>query len=316
MSALRVFVIAGTAAGRQSVTDAIREAGAEVTGSAADVRYGVERLRASPHALVTVARSSCPDAGTLAAMLRAQQLETSVLVHADESANSVRTEVLPTVRVLIRRHLAGTAGSGTVQVVAIGASTGGPVALPQLLAALRGPIAVPILIVQHMPVGFTGPFAERLTRQCGFPVREAVTGAVPRAGEAWLAPADHHMVLKRTEDGLHLITHRGPPENSCRPAVDVLFRSVAEAVGSRGLGVVLTGMGQDGLIGARQMSGTGASILVQDEASSVIWGMPGAIAKAGIAARILPLEPLAAEILARVPPPPRLPAPSRPPSSV
>jgi chemotaxis response regulator CheB len=316
MSALRVFVIAGTAAGRQSVTDAIREAGAEVTGSAADVRYGVERLRASPHALVTVARSSCPDAGTLGSLLRAHQLETSVLIHADESAESVRAEVLPTVRVLMRRHALSPGGSGVVQMVAIGASTGGPVAIQQLLTMLRGPLNVPILIVQHMPVGFTGPFAERLTRQCGIPVREAVTGAVPRAGEAWLAPADHHMVLKRTDEGMHLITHRGPPENSCRPAVDVLFRSVAEACGSRGLGVVLTGMGQDGLIGARQMSGAGAAILVQDEASSVIWGMPGAIAKAGIATRILPLEPLAAEILARVPPPPRLPAPSRPPSSV
>jgi two-component system chemotaxis response regulator CheB len=200
-----------------------------------------------------------------------------------------------------------------VQLVAIGASTGGPVALPQLLSSLRGPIAVPILIVQHMPVGFTGPFAERLTRQCGIQVREAVTGAVPRAGEAWLAPADHHMVIKRTDEGLHLITHRGAPENSCRPAVDVLFRSVAVACGHRALGVVLTGMGQDGLIGARLMAGAGASILVQDELSSVIWGMPGAIAKAGIAARILPLEPLAAEILARVPPrppaPPRLTAP-------
>jgi two-component system chemotaxis response regulator CheB len=115
-----------------------------------------------------------------------------------------------------------------------------------------------------------------------------------------VAPAERHLVVKRFEQGYNLVTHVGPPENSCRPAVDVLFRSVAEACGARALGVVLTGMGQDGLVGARLMRSAGADILVQDEASSVIWGMPGAIAKAGLAARVLPLADLASEIVLRV----------------
>jgi len=105
------------------------------------------------------------------------------------------------------------------------------------------------------------------------------------------------MVVKRTPDGLQLLTHKGAPENSCRPAVDVLFRSASECCGNRTLAVVLTGMGQDGLVGAKMLSAAGATIVVQNEASSVIWGMPGAIAKAGIASQILPLDEIAAEIV-------------------
>ena len=190
-------------------------------------------------------------------------------------------------------------GVVALDMVVIGASTGGPVALPLLLAAV-GSLPVPIIIVQHMPAGFTAPFAERLTRQCGFPFKEAFSGAAPVGGQGWVAPAERHLVVKRFEQGYNLVTHVGPPENSCRPAVDVLFRSVAEACGARALGVVLTGMGQDGLVGARLMRSAGADILVQDEASSVIWGMPGAIAKAGLAARVLPLAALASEIVLRV----------------
>jgi len=186
-----------------------------------------------------------------------------------------------------------------LDMVVIGASTGGPVALPLLLAAV-GRLPVPVIIVQHMPAGFTAPFAERLTRQCGYPFKEGYSGAVPRGGEGWVAPAEKHLVIKRFEGGYNLVTHVGPPENSCRPAVDVLFRSVATACGPRAVGVVLTGMGHDGLVGARLMCAAGADILVQDEASSVIWGMPGAIAKANLAARVLPLPDLASEIVLRV----------------
>ena len=187
-----------------------------------------------------------------------------------------------------------------LDVLAIGSSTGGPNALAELIGSLPGDLGIPILIVQHMPPVFTQLLAERLDRSSRLRVREAVDGAVVRANEVWLAPGDFHMVVSREGTNAVLHTNKGPAENSCRPAVDVLFRSVAEVYGSNALAVVLTGMGRDGTAGAGSLSRAGAGILCQDEATSVVWGMPRSVAEAGLAEGVFGLRDLTTAIVSRV----------------
>ncbi|MBD2210112.1 chemotaxis response regulator protein-glutamate methylesterase [Nostoc linckia FACHB-104] len=187
-----------------------------------------------------------------------------------------------------------------VDVIAIGVSTGGPNALAQILPALPGDLAVPILIVQHMPPMFTKLLAERLASKCQIAVEEAIPGAVLEPGKAWIAPGDFHLVVQRQGNIVRIDTHKAPPENSCRPSVDVLLRSVAEVYGERSLTLILTGMGQDGLQGCQYIREVGGQILAQDKASSVVWGMPGFVANAGLADKIVPLEQMAGEIMHRV----------------
>lgn len=187
-----------------------------------------------------------------------------------------------------------------VEIVAIGLSTGGPNALARLLPALPAVFPVPVVIVQHMPPAFTRMLAERLAARSALKVGEASSGAVLQAGDVWLAPGNHHLVLARDGESIRLRTHQGPPENSCRPSVDVLFSSVAETYGPSALAVVLTGMGQDGLRGCERIREAGGQVLVQDEATSVVWGMPGYVARAGLANQVLPLDGLAPEIIQRV----------------
>lgn len=187
-----------------------------------------------------------------------------------------------------------------IQVLAIGASTGGPNALGTLLPALGHSFAVPIVIVQHMPPLFTRFLAERLSAKGGPPVREALDGDALAPGYAWLAPGDHHMQLESIGTSVRVRLDRGPHVNSCRPSVDTLFNSVAEVFGAAALGVILTGMGQDGLKGCERLVAAGSRVLAQDEASSVVWGMPGMVARADLADRVLPVDQLAAEILSRI----------------
>jgi two-component system, chemotaxis family, protein-glutamate methylesterase/glutaminase len=187
-----------------------------------------------------------------------------------------------------------------VDILAVGVSTGGPNALSVLLQLLSKDFPVPIVIVQHMPPMFTRLLAERLAAVSGFPTREGEAGAVLRPGEVWVAPGGLHMEVEKTVGGVRLRTHEGPPENSCRPAVDVLFRSVAKVYGAGTLSVVLTGMGQDGLRGCECIREAGGRVLVQDESTSVVWGMPRAVSQAGLAEKVLPLPALAEEINRRV----------------
>ena len=187
-----------------------------------------------------------------------------------------------------------------VEVLVIGASTGGPNALAQLLPALGADFPVPTVIAQHMPPVFTARLAGRLTAVSAVGAEEAESGILLRPGRAWLAPGDFHLALTRDADGVRLRTHQGPPENSCRPSVDVLLRSAVEVYGPGVLAVVLTGMGQDGLRGCEAVRAAGGQVLVQDAPSSVVWGMPGAVARAGIADAVLPLDELGPEIVRRV----------------
>lgn len=186
-----------------------------------------------------------------------------------------------------------------VDIVAIGASTGGPNALCQIFSRLPAFFPAPIVIVQHMPASFTKHFAERLTRESNIPVEEGEEGIALLPGRAWVAPGGRHMVVRRDGAGFRLHLHDEPPVWSCRPAVDVLFESVAAAFLNHALAVVMTGMGEDGRLGAMAIRNAGGSVIIQDEKSSVVWGMAGAVANAGIADAILPLDELGDEIVRR-----------------
>jgi two-component system chemotaxis response regulator CheB len=179
----------------------------------------------------------------------------------------------------------------------IGVSTGGPQALSQLIPQLPASLRVPVLIVQHMPPMFTRLLAERLDSLGALPAVEAVDGMALRAGTVYIAPGDYHLRVRRSGTGLFAALDQGPQENSCRPAVDVLFRSLAETLGKDVLSVVLTGMGFDGLRGTKALKAVGGYSLVQDQASSVVWGMPGAVAEAGLADGVFPLSALGPEIV-------------------
>jgi two-component system chemotaxis response regulator CheB len=225
----------------------------------------------------------------------------------------IREELVPKIKALCRRSapalaspalrkpiLTTFAASTGIDVLTIGVSTGGPNALAAMLPGLAANFPVPVVIVQHMPPLFTRLLAERISSVSSLRAREGENGALLRAGELWVAPGGSHMEVERATDGVRLRLHEGPPENSCRPAVDVLFRSVARAFGARTLAVVLTGMGQDGLCGCQYIREAGGQVIAQDEASSVVWGMPGAVAQAGLAEKILPLNEIATEINRRV----------------
>jgi two-component system chemotaxis response regulator CheB len=185
-------------------------------------------------------------------------------------------------------------------VVAIGVSTGGPAALEVLLPALPASFSLPILIVQHMPELFTRLFAERLDSRCNLRVREAAEADQVCAGTIYIARGNWHLELvpaslNGAPPTLHLT--QGPLENHCRPAVDVLFRSAAKVYGPGVLAVILTGMGSDGTLGCRVIREQGGSVLAQDEPTSTVWGMPGAVTNAGLVHKVLPLGAIAPEIL-------------------
>jgi two-component system, chemotaxis family, protein-glutamate methylesterase/glutaminase len=185
-------------------------------------------------------------------------------------------------------------------VLVIGVSTGGPAALDLLLPALPRSFPLPVLIVQHMPELFTRLLAERLSQRCSLRVSEAVEGDAVRPGAIAIARGNWHLeILTASRTGQPATLHltQAPPENHCRPAVDVLFRTAVAHYGSGVLAVVLTGMGSDGLSGARLVRAQGGTVLVQDQPTSVIWGMPGAVARAGLAQRILSLQDIAPEIV-------------------
>lgn len=188
-----------------------------------------------------------------------------------------------------------------IDLVAIGTSTGGPNALAEVIPVLPENFPVPVVVVQHMPPLFTKLLAERLDSRSNLRVREGEVGKVVEAGNVWIAPGNYHMTVHQKELGkLVLGLNQEPPENSCRPAVDVLFRSVAALTGVNVLSVVMTGMGADGTRGAREIREVGGEVFIQDEATSVVWGMPGSVKDANLADRIIPLPELGPEISRRV----------------
>ncbi len=176
---------------------------------------------------------------------------------------------------------------GKVQLVVIGASTGGPVALSDIITELPGNFPVPIMVVQHMPENFTKAFAERLNRQSALSVKEAETGDALSRGTVLIAPGGKQLMLDRSGKTVKVIA--GDDRVNYKPCVDITFASVANLMGAKALGIVLTGMGADGCEGARLMKSKGAHIWSQDEASSVVYGMPAAVARAGLTDAVLHL---------------------------
>lgn len=181
--------------------------------------------------------------------------------------------------------------------VAIGTSTGGPAALGAVLSQIPAAFPLPVLVVQHMPPLFTRLLAERLASQCKLPMQEAQNGEPLSGGRIFIAPGDFHMKVAANGKEARVLLDQSPPQNFCRPAVDALFCSLAEVYGGAVIAAVLTGMGQDGLRGASILKAHGAAIVAQDQQSSVVWGMPGAVVHAGLADRVVPLDQCAHEIL-------------------
>jgi two-component system chemotaxis response regulator CheB len=187
-----------------------------------------------------------------------------------------------------------SASSAMPQILAIGSSTGGPQALGEVLKVIAPGMNVPIVITQHMPPTFTAILAETLSRISHLKCAEAKTGDMLRPGCVYVAPGDYHMLIRGRGGPIELT--QSAPENFCRPAVDPMLRSISAVYGPAMLAVILTGMGSDGCEGARVVAAGGGTILAQDEATSVVWGMPAAVAHAGLASAILPLNAVGAEI--------------------
>jgi len=235
----------------------------------------------------------------------------------EESMASLRKELIPKLKQFF--ILSGSVASATVsqgaqtvrylgpnqvprqrtppQVVGIGVSTGGPTALSVIVPQFPENFPLPVLVVQHMPAIFTQFLAARLQALARLKVREAVDGEEAQPGKILIAPGDYHMKVVNGEKGVRIRLDQSPHVNSCRPSVDALFYSLAEVYGGSVISVILTGMGQDGLRGVEKLKAQGAYVLAQDEGSSVVWGMPGAVVNAGLADGVLPLEKVVPEVL-------------------
>jgi two-component system, chemotaxis family, protein-glutamate methylesterase/glutaminase len=225
---------------------------------------------------------------------------------AKDAADRLRRTLLPRLR-----HRSGLASrpqvpkaasllpntAPRIDLVVVGASTGGPAALKTVLDALPAKLPVPVLVVQHIDDKFSVHLAALLQGQCQLDVVQAEHGQRPEAGRAYLARGGQHMGTVLRDGGVSLELHRGPRVHSCRPSLDVLLHATAESHGAHQLAVVLTGMGEDGLDGVRALKALGAPALVQDQATSAVWGMPGAVANAGLADEVVPLPDIAARIV-------------------
>ena len=183
------------------------------------------------------------------------------------------------------------------EVIAIGSSTGGPQALFEVLSSVKGHVDQPILITQHMPATFTTILAEHIQRSTGFPCQEAQDNMIIERGHAYLAPGDYHMIISHQNGRKILKIDQSPPENFCRPAVDPMLRSIISVYKSRILLVILTGMGRDGFLGAQGVVDSGGTVIAQDEKTSVVWGMPGAVATGGLCHAVLPLTNIGQTII-------------------
>ena len=296
----------------------------------------LDRLRAENPGLPVIMCSSYTERGarsTLEALTRGASdyvMKPSEQRDLSTALQSLAQQLLPKIAVLAKGRRRKTEGrhsdaepragagevseraSAPIEVVVIGLSTGGPSALEQMLPRLPRDLPVPVLIVQHMPKLFTGALAERLDKCCALRVAEAYDGAVIVPGTVWLAPGDSHMEVaprrmgfsvedaRSTGPAARIRLHQQELLNHCRPSVDYLFHSAARMYGAGALALMMTGMGADGLGGARAVHEAGGVVLAQDEATSAVWGMPGRVADAGIANAVLPLAAIAGELKQRV----------------
>jgi len=236
-------------------------------------------------------------------------IQKPVAKNASEAIEQVARNLIPLIKALVGQDK--TLGSShtnlrtnvaklpakTPMILVIGSSTGGPNALKAVLSAIPEKFTIPILVAQHMPPLFTKSLAEHIERETKRPTAEAVDGELIERGRIYVAPGDFHMVIDKQEDRMVIRLNQDSPEHFCRPSVNPLYASAARWYGSSVLAVMLTGMGDDGIEGAQSISERQGYIIVQDEQSSVVWGMPGAIANAGLANQVLPLRNIAPELI-------------------
>jgi two-component system chemotaxis response regulator CheB len=246
-----------------------------------------EGSRAAVDALTRGAHDFVQKPSTLAPGESIQKLQ-SDLIQKIENLRSVRTSAVAAAPSQVPTPAIATSLKRP-QCILIGSSTGGPQALRTLLTLLPARVSAPIVIVQHMPPRFTMMLAEQLEKQAGRRCVEVTARCPLENGMIYIAPGDYHLVMQREGTRLFLDLNQEPAENFCRPAVDVLFRSAAKVLSKSTLALVLTGMGEDGRRGCEALKAIGATIVAQDEATSVVWGMPGAVARANLADHILPL---------------------------
>ncbi len=333
MAKARVLVVDDSVVCRRLVASILGESeGVEVVGTAPDGRIALDKVRQlAPDVVVLDIEMPEMDGLTALAELRrthpavkvvmfsvltgrgaAATLDALALGAADyatkpaaagdhaDAVRAVREQLVPKVIALAARAPAASAlpppappaPSAEPQVVAIAASTGGPDALPELLSALPRGFPVPVLVVQHMPPVFTRLFARRLDDRLSLTVAEAADGMELEGGKVYLAPGDYHLEVHRG----HAVLHRAPPVHSCRPAADVLFRTVAEEYGPAAVAVVLSGMGRDGCAGASEIRRRGGRVFAQDPQSCAVFGMPRHVVEAGLAELVAPPARLGAEI--------------------
>lgn len=270
-------------------------------------------LRADPGLRVIMASTLTTRGADIA--MRALRLGASDYVPKPSSIGSenddrFRLEIISKVKGLARlRHRTAAPSRPAASIVtrpapalppkmlAIGSSTGGPQALFTLIQALGRSVNVPVILTQHMPATFTPILAEHITRLGGLPCAEAKHGEPLLTGRIYLAPGDKHLIVEKGDGSVRARLSTDPPENFCRPAVDPMLRSAATACDGRVLVAMLTGMGHDGLAGTRRVVEAGGAAVAQDEASSVVWGMPGAIALAGLCHAVLPLPRIGPKLL-------------------
>jgi two-component system, chemotaxis family, protein-glutamate methylesterase/glutaminase len=293
-------VIDDSVLARRVITRAFeREPTIEVVGAMRNGRAAVMRAETlRPDVVLLDSEVAGADGCATLAELKRRHPELRAVLRGDGaqlSEDQVRLELLPAIRgvpVTISEPFTGRAEHAPaqpVEAIVVAASTGGPDALEALLSKLPANLAAPLMIVQHMPAEFTRMLAERLDRHTALSVVEASADEVVAPGRAYIAPGGSHMGVKRGEEGVAVEIRDGPPENSCRPAADVLFRTAATAYGDRLLAVVLTGMGRDGLRGADAVRRAGGWVLAQSEQSAVIASMPASVAAAGLANLVVDL---------------------------
>ena len=231
-----------------------------------------------------------------------------VAASLSEGIEKLAAELVPLVKALGRATSADTTGpycplprtttfrqprKVLPEVIVIGSSTGGPNALSKVMTSLSDEVACPILIVQHMPPTFTPMLARHLASDSGRPCQEAVDGGPIERRRIYVAPGDFHMEITKSGNRMVTMLSQGPPQHYCRPSVNPLFLSAAMWYGNRVLAVMLTGMGDDGIEGTREIVDRGGTVIAQDEATSVVWGMPGAVVRDGLADEVLPLDDIA-----------------------
>ena len=318
-----VQVVARASNGRQAIDEITRQskAGTPIDVVVLDIEMPVmdgmtalpQILAADPGIRVLMASTLTMRGADIA--LRALRLGAADYVAKPSTAqiadDSFRADLLAKIKGLTRvRHnrADGPSPTGTPlvlrpaivrapQLLAIGSSTGGPQALFTLMQGLGRKLSVPVVLTQHMPATFTPILADHLNRLDAVPCTEARDGDVLEPGRAYLAPGDKHLLVEGRPGALRARLSDGPAENFCRPSVDPMLRSATLACAGRVLVVMLTGMGHDGLAGSRQVVAAGGGVIAQDEATSVVWGMPGAVAQAGLCSQVLPLPAIAGRIL-------------------